>query len=144
MPRPLRTVALSLVTTAVLALVVFAHPATGQTNGRPERFTANAINMNRGAAGNVEIVVNRWSTDAQRSTLMTALLEKGPEKLLDKLQDMPRMGYIRTPDSIGWDIHFARTTPQPEGGERVVLVTDRRISFWEEARQPRSIDYPFT
>jgi hypothetical protein len=26
----------------------------------------------------------------------------------------------------------------------VVLVTDRRISFWEASRQPRSIDYPFT
>jgi hypothetical protein len=32
----------------------------------------------------------------------------------------------------------------PEGGERVVLVTDRRIGFWEAANQPRLIDYPFT
>ena len=152
MSRPIRTAALALVTTAGLSLAVLAHPSTssewpepeGQTNGQPERFTANAINMNRGAAGNVEIVVNRWSTDAQRNTLMSTLLDKGPEKLLDKLQDMPRMGYIRTPDSIGWDIHFARRTPQPEGGERVVLLTDRRIGFWEAAHQPRSIDYPFT
>src|SRR5689334_2922383 len=96
--RPVRTAALSLVATTVLSFVVFAHAATpveGQTNGQPERFIANAINMNRGAAGNVEIVVNRWSTDSQRNTLMQALLEKGPEKLLDKLQDMPRMGFIR-------------------------------------------------
>ena len=75
---------------------------------------------------------------------MSTLLEKGPEKLLDKLQDMPRMGYIRTPDSIGWDVHFARRTPDPEGGERIVLITDRRISFWEARNQPRSIDFPFT
>ena len=34
--------------------------------------------------------------------------------------------------------------PLPDGGERVVLVTDRRIGFWEAANQPRSIDYPFT
>ena len=34
--------------------------------------------------------------------------------------------------------------PLPEGGERIVLVTDRRIGFWEAANQPRSIDYPFT
>jgi hypothetical protein len=26
----------------------------------------------------------------------------------------------------------------------VVLVTDRRIGFFEAANQPRSIDYPFT
>jgi hypothetical protein len=71
-------------------------------------------------------------------------LERGPEKLLDALQDMPRVGYFRTPDSIGWDVHFARRTPLPDGGERVTLVTDRRIGFWEASRQPRSIDYPFT
>jgi hypothetical protein len=153
MPRPFRIVALVLVAAASLSIGLFAHPSTcsgcpelveGQTNGQPERFTANAIDMNRGAAGNVEIVVNRWSTDAQRNTLMSTLLDKGAEKLLDKLQDMPRMGYIRTPDSIGWDVHFAHRMPDPEGGERIVLVTDRRISFWEARSQPRSIDYPFT
>jgi hypothetical protein len=55
------------------------------------------------------------------------------------------MGYFRASNGgIGWDIHFARKVPLPDGGERVVLVTDRRISFWEAANQPRSIDYPFT
>jgi hypothetical protein len=139
MTRPLRTAALALLATAALSPVALA-----QTNGEPERFTANAIDMNRGAAGNVEIVVNRWSTDTQRSALMSTLLNKGPEKLVDTLQNMPRMGYIRTPDSIGWDVHFARRMPLPEGGERIVLVTDRRIGFWEATNRPRSIDYPFT
>ena len=139
MTRPLRITAIASAAIAALTLV-----ASAQTNGSPERFSASAIDLNRGAAGNVEIVVNRWSTDEQRNTLMKTLMDKGPEKLLDKLQDMPRMGYIRTPDSIGWDLHFARRTPLPEGGERVVLVTDRRIGFWEATNQPRSIDYPFT
>jgi hypothetical protein len=134
------TAALGIVAAAGLSVV----GASAQTNGTPERFSASAININRGAAGNVEIVINRWSTDDQRNTQMKTLMDKGPEKLLDKLQDMPRVGYIRTPDSIGWDLHFARRTPLPEGGERVVLVTDRRIGFWEATNQPRSIDYPFT
>jgi len=115
-----------------------------QTMGTPERYAAAAINMNRGAAGTIEIVVNRWSTDAQRDRLMSVMMNKGPEKLLDALQDMPRMGYIKTPDRIGWDLHFARKMPGKDGGERVVLVTDRRIGFWEAANRPRSIDYPFT
>jgi hypothetical protein len=71
-------------------------------------------------------------------------MNQGAEKLLDALQDLPRMGYFRTPGQVGIDIHFARRQPLPEGGERVVLVTDRRIGFWEAANQPRSIDYPFT
>jgi hypothetical protein len=109
-----------------------------------ERFTAAAINMNAGAAGNIEIVIDRWSTDAERDRLMRVMMEKGPEKLLDTLQDMPRVGYFRSPNSLGWDIHFARKVPGKDGGERVVLVTDRRINFWEAANRPRSIDYPFT
>ena len=57
---------------------------------------------------------------------------------------MPRAGYFRAPGHVGIDIHFARRVPQPDGGERVVLVTDRRIGFWEATNRPRSIDYPFT
>lgn len=129
---------------AVAGAATISVSAAAQTMGTPERFTANAINMNRGAAGSVEVVVNRWSTDKDRDKLMSVLMEKGADKLLDALQDMPRMGYIRTPGSLGWDIHFARKLPLPDGGERVVLVTDRRIGFWEAANQPRSIDYPFT
>jgi hypothetical protein len=115
-----------------------------QTIGSPERFTAAAINMNRGSSGNVEIAVERWSSDAERDRLMTTMLEKGPERLLDVLQDLPRKGFFRAAGNLGWDIHFARHRALPDRGERVVLVTDRRIGFWEETHQPRSIDYPFT
>jgi hypothetical protein len=142
MPRLFRrTSVLALACSAAAALSLSLH---AQTTSTPERYTAAAINMNRGAAGTIEIVVNRWSTDAQRDRLMSVMMNKGPEKLLDALQDMPRMGYIKTPDSIGWDLHFARKMPGEDGGERVVLVTDRRIGFWEARNQPRSIDYPFT
>ena len=141
MSRPFRR----LLPTAVVAAGCLATiHLSAQTQGQPARYVANAINMNRGAAGTVEIVVNRWSTNAERDKLMSVMMEKGPDKLLDVLQDLRRTGYFRTPDRIGWDLHFARKVPLPDGGERVVLVTDRRIGFWEAVNQPRSIDYPFT
>jgi hypothetical protein len=118
--------------------------AGAQTSGSPERYVANAVNLNRGASGTIEIAVNRWSTNAERDRLMKVLLDQGAEKLLDVLQDIPRVGYFRTPDRIGWDLHFARKMNLPDGGQRVVLITDRRISFWEAANRPRSFDYPFT
>lgn len=127
----------------VAAMLIVAQVA-GQTSGTAERFTALAVNMERGATGTIEIVVNRWSTEAERSRLLSVLMDKGPEKLLDTLQDMPRVGYFRPVDSIGYDLHYAARTPLPEGGQRIVLGTDRRISFWEAANRPRSIDYPFT
>ena len=139
MPRVFQRI--SAVAIAAAALSIAAH---AQTMGAPERYVASAVDMNRGKAGTIEIAVDKWSTNAQRDKLMSVMMNKGPEKLLDALQDMPRMGYFRAPGNLGWDIHFARKVPLPDGGERVVLITDRRISFREAATQPRSIDYPFT
>jgi len=121
--------------------------ALAQTSGTPERFTALAVNMSnvgRPGAEMVDIVVERWSTDADRDRLIKTLMDKGPEKLLETLQDLPRVGYFRTPNSIGYDLHYARKNPLPDGGERVVLATDRRIGMWEAVNRPRTIDYPFT
>jgi hypothetical protein len=142
MPEPFRR--LSIVTLGVTALLAASLVVHAQTMGTPERYTANAVNMNVSAAGQIEIAVDRWSTDEQRDKLMSVMMNKGADKLLDALQDMPRMGYFRVPGQLGIDIHFARKVSMPDGGDRVVLVTDRRIGFWEASNQPRSIDYPFT
>jgi len=129
---------------AISSATLLTLAASAQTMGSPERYVATAINMNSGRAGNIDITVDKWSTDKDRDKLMTVMREKGPEKLLDALQDMPRVGHFGAPGNLSWDIHFARKVPLPDGGERVVLATDRRIGFWEAANQPRSIDYPFT
>jgi hypothetical protein len=115
-----------------------------QTNGVAERFTAMAVNMTRGGSGTIEISINRWSTDAERKRLMTTLADKGPEKLLDVLQSLPRVGYFRLNGGLGYDLHYAHQRKGEDGGAQVILATDRRIGFWEAANQPRSIDYPFT
>ena len=131
-----------------LAAMATAIPfAWTQANSTAQRFSAIAVNVStvgRTGEGRVEIVINRWSTEAECDRLLSALLEKGPEKLLSALQDTKRVGYIRTPSSIGYDLRFARRTPGEDGGEQIALATDRRISFWEATNRPRSFDYPFT
>lgn len=113
-----------------------------------ERYVALAVNLGGTpgptGAGTVEITIDNWSTDAQRDQLMKTLIDKGPEKLLDTLQKMPRVGSIRTPNSIGYDLHYARKNPLDEGAEQIVLATDRYIGFWEASNRPRTVDYPFT
>jgi hypothetical protein len=118
--------------------------ARAQAPGPPERYTATAVNLDRGGTSTVEIVVTRWSTDPERDRLLTTLLDKGADKLLSVLQDAPKVGYIRNPTGLGWDLHYARRTPLPDGGERVVLATDRPLSFSETVNQSRTVDYPFT
>jgi hypothetical protein len=124
---------------AASSLLVFA-----QTNGTPERFTASAVNMTSGGTSTLEIVVDRWSTDAERNQLVSVLTQKGESKLLDALQGTKKVGYIRSVNSIGWDLHYAHRQPLPDGGEQIVIATDRPMGFREVANQWRTTDYPFT
>jgi hypothetical protein len=142
---------------AIVAVMTWLpHDVAGQSSGQssktpstgtPEHFTALAINFDAPAGGGstmVDIDVNRWSTDAERDRLLATLLESGPDALLKALRDAPKIGAIRTPDSLGYDLRFARREGAPDGGERIVIITDRPIGFWEANNRPRSIDYPFT
>jgi len=130
---------------ASLALVM-ALPALASAQG-PEHYRAFAVNMsNVGAGGSatVDIVIERWTTDAEKAKLAAAL-EKGQDALLSALQAVkPRAGYIQVPGSTGWNIGYASKTRGEDGGWRIVVLTDRPIGFREAVSQPRTIDYPFT
>ncbi len=138
----IRQASLAIAATAVL--VGGAYSVAGQTNGEPERFTAVAQDINRGTQTPVDIVINKWSTDAERDRLMSALMDKGSDALLSELQKAPTVGRINSPGHLGWDLHYARRVALPEGGERVVIATDRPVGFWEAANSTRSLEYPFT
>jgi hypothetical protein len=128
-----------------LVLMALTFAVAAQTMGQPEEFSAVAIvNNNLGSgAGRVIIRVTRWSTEAER-TRLTSALQKGADALLELLRDQRSVGTIRTPDSIGYDLRYAHQEPGEDGGRRIVIATDRPIGFWEARNQPRSIDYPFT
>ena len=117
-----------------------------QTHGQKEEFTAVAIANNniQTGAGTVLISIDRWSTNAERETFVATLRNKGPQALVDALQDTRPVGRIRTPDSIGYDLRYAFQTPGEDGGRRIVIATDRPIGFWEAYNRPRTVDYPFT
>ncbi|HEX2442616.1 MAG TPA: hypothetical protein VHJ77_01630 [Vicinamibacterales bacterium] len=132
---------------AAVCVALAGVTAQAQDPGLPLRITSWAVNMSNigtGANAIVDITIDRWSTDAERQGLITTFFEKGPEKLLDALQDTKPVGRIRLPNTLGYDLRFARHHPMEDGGERYVIITDRRIGFAEARNQPRTIDYPFT
>jgi hypothetical protein len=107
-------------------------------------FAVDMSGVGRANAGTIDIVVERWSTDEERKRLHGILVEKGGEALLNALEKVkPRTGYVRTSNSLGWDITFAHQIPLENGGRRILLATDRPMSFWERSNQPRSADYEF-
>ena len=145
--RNFRTASIAALAAAV-ALAFAASTATIAQSKGTETFVANAINMGSASLGRqgglVQITVERWSTPEERQALVEAFRQKGADGLLNALQKTPRVGYVRTPDRLGWDLHYAVQKPDEKGGRRVLVGTDRAIGFWEASRDARSTDYPFT
>ena len=137
----------SIVTFALVA-VGAAASLTSAADKAVLRLRAFAVNMSGAGGprtGTLEIVIERWSTDAEREKLRGLLIEKGSDALLRALQGIkPRAGYIRGSTSLGWDVQYAREQPSADGGRRVILATDRPMSFWELSNRPRSVEYEFT
>jgi len=111
-------------------------------------LTAFAVDMSnltdRARTGTVDIVINRWSSDQERDTLRAALREGGTDVLLRALQKIKEpAGYIRSTGSVGYPLRFAREIQGSDGGRRIIVATDRYVSFLEATTQPRTIDYPF-
>jgi hypothetical protein len=149
--------AAALAAVAVLILIgrtgIAAQPASSVQSSRPldngpMHLTAFAVNMNAtrpgAAATTVDIVVDRFSTDSERDRLREAFKAREQDGLLEALQKLPAVGYLTTPGSLRYDVHFARQRPLPEGGRRIFLLTDRRITAWEAMAGARTLDYPFT
>jgi hypothetical protein len=118
-------------------------------------FAVNMTNVNvpRGNAGVMQIRITGWSPAATRGRLISTFLDKGQDALLSAMQKEKSVGRMSMPNwqgpdpqnyRLGWDIRYAAHEPLPEGGERIVIATDRQMSMWEVRERPRSFDYPFT
>ena len=133
---------------ALAAAVSVAVPSAQSNMAKAERFSAFAIDVSnmtsRARTSPVDIVISRWSSDAERDQLLTILQDKGQDALLSAVQKLPVVGYINTPGSLRYDLHFARQSAEAEGGRSVFLMTDRYVGAWEASHRPRTIDYPFT
>jgi hypothetical protein len=134
---------------ALSACLLFsgATGAAAQGTAGPEEFTAFAINMGAltsGTTANLIITVNRWSTQNEQDRFLEVLRAKGPDGLLEAFRHMPRLGSLRTAESVGYELRFATQEPLPDGGRRILIATDRPLGFSEAANRTRTSEYPFT
>jgi len=132
---------------AMALVVLLSAPAAAGFAQEAQRFTAFAVSMTNGATGRtskLELVIDRWSTSADRDDLAAALFEQGPNGLLKRMQAHPRIGFVRVDGRLGTDIPFARQVEHADGTRRVVVVLPRHLSFNEVNPSSRSEDYPYT
>ena len=126
---------------AAFAVLGALRPARAADPAVELRAFAVDRNASPTATTTLEIVIERWSTDAEEASLRSNLVEKGGDEIAKTLRDLDRVGYIRTTGNLGWDLHFARQYPAAGGGRRIVFGTDRPMRFWELWNRPRSADY---
>jgi len=131
----------------LLALFVLApnHPSA---QAGQEKYRGFTINTNQGGArtSTAEFAIDKWTSDEDREKLLSIITEfKDPTApLLKALQDQESIGYIRTTDTLRWELRYAHQSPLPDGGRRVVIATDRPIGFAESRYNARTMEYPFT
>jgi hypothetical protein len=130
---------------AVIALV--GVPQSAWTEDKHlEQFSAFAVNLpgarpgDRAVSGVLQITIDRWSTAAERNALIDAFTKKGQDGLRDELSKKKPTGYIKLPNTLGYDMRFARQIP----GRRIIIATDRLMTAREAINQPRTVEYPFT
>jgi len=131
----------SAVVIAFFAFAAFWPAAAVDT--APERFTATAVTANDRRSGTVEIVIERRSTERERQRLLDSLLDEHQERLLETIQTLPRVGYLRG-ETGACDLHYAYGVKNQDGTERVILATDRSVPFQEAGFRSDPTDDPFT
>ena len=152
MCKELRVLGLAASIGAAVALVVplAAQEPAAPTKKNPLQFTAFNYSAQLGAAGVTQVTIERWTTDAERMSLLALVEtakpgEPGQRNLLRGLQKIkPRVGFMRTPNSRGWDLRYAVENKMPDGTRQLVIATDKPVSFAAGASNARVLDYPFT
>ena len=134
---------------ALAILITTALGAAAQDQAPAKEFyVATAANTSVDIAApslfEVEITIDRYTTIAEKETFETAFRKGGQEGLLNAIQKAPRVGFYRVPGNLGYEIRAAFTFQGRDNRRRIILVTDRYVTFGEAAARPRSMDYPFT
>jgi hypothetical protein len=141
----------SLVTALVLVLGAATLSAEVTLPIRMRTFAVNMSNNLTGANGILQITLDQWSTAQERQNLLMTV-PKGQDDLVRALQKVPVKGRINIPGwtgpdpqnyRLGWNLRYAWHEALPDGGDRIVIATDRQMSFREITNNPRTADYPF-
>src|SRR5947207_5876705 len=120
--------ALVLLVAGMLAASMFQN-GQAQTKGTVENITATSANVT-GAPDPLKIDLLRWSSDAEREQIFNALSDKGEKEFMDMLSKQPTLGYIWTSESAGYSVRYAVRMSMPDGSERIIIATDKRLGSW--------------
>jgi hypothetical protein len=139
--------AVALLTIAFQARSNAQTPAAVQERfGLPAQYSATAFGQGGAATGKnfgMTIYVTDLTDDEQTKQLGNILMLKGQDGLVKAFSDIKDKGRIAPTGSVGTGVRFVRIHPTKDGGQHIVMVTDRPISFPELYNGTRSTEYKF-
>jgi hypothetical protein len=130
-----------------------AEGGRGGRGGRGNRGAAPALDPNDPALADVVASGRggRGGRGGGRGGRGDAEAAKPPDPiatLTTALGKAPTVGYFWTNEVVGYSIKYAYRTPLPDGGERIILATDRRLgggtAGWKANATGAPTDYDFT
>jgi hypothetical protein len=93
-------------------------------------YQAWALNMLGGGGGTtVTIGIYRWSSDAERTSLINILKTEGNAQLVADMSQLPQVGYIYTQGTLAYALFYARQNTLPDGTRQIVLATNRPLTI---------------
>lgn len=127
----------------VLPLLGVSAPAVAEESGElPMNFVANvmAVTGSPGGARStmLEIRIREWTTEEDRQQVLTEIQEASAQGARNRnravaraLRGSSRVGSMNLRAQTGWPIRYSRHTQLPDGKQRILLATDRPVSFAE-------------
>jgi hypothetical protein len=136
----------SLLAAALLAAPQAAVSQTGDAKPAfPAQYSATAFGQAGALAGKsfgMNIYIDGVTSDGERDELLGTLKAKGQDALVSRLEDMKDLGRVAPTGSVGTGMRFVRIRPTANGGEHIVLATNRPIAMGELYNGTRSTQYP--
>jgi len=105
--------------------------------------TAFGTSTQLGKNVNIKLIIDRYSSPADKKVLMDAFRQGQNQGLVKALENMKSVGRIQIPGTLGYDVAYAISVPTATGRE-VRFVTNRKISFGEAYRNTQSQAYNLT
>jgi len=133
------------VTMAGVVCLILLMGATSPAQKLPKSMYIQAQAMGTatqmGRTYGITLIIQELSTDEERAGLLEAFQQKGNEGLVNALSKMHSKGRMQITGTLGYDVSYVKTFPQPDGSTRLRIVTDRPLRFGEVWADSRSSDY---
>lgn len=136
-------------TALILILIVGVNTASAKKIPIIEKYQANAISMAGGGGSSmVEMNIYSWTTEDVRQQLIedikTATTSKYNNRDVSKaLRGQTKVGYAFFAGKQGYPIRYSRKA-EHNGKTRIILATDRPVSFGEVYSQGQLGDFDTT